>query len=383
MLGKKIKNLIKKSDRFYVIARCIKSINDPNYRKLVKGYFEICDYASILIEHKGEKYPDKIIYHIGFFVPHNKKDVGKNAGGIAALLRYTLYGMIFPVDLGMIPVVEWGSKSVYYEPGMDTVTLNVFEYYFEPVSKICSKEIDDCKNVVDVFEINRGLKNSSIVMERIPDLFACYHIGQDEIERLADLYKKYIHLNDKTKEYIEEQINEILDEGSILAVHIRGTDFNLGVKDHPIVITAEEYLETVKKVFAEGKYEKIFLATDDINALELFKEEFKNKLLYYKDAFRTDSYVGAHTLLNDRPLHHYKLGLEVLRDIYTLASCDSLVCGLSQVSFAARYVNLAIGRKYSKIVVMDHGVNKEDSSEAIKYLKEETMKNKSDYYQKH
>ena len=81
-------------------------------------------------------------------------------------------------------------------------------------------------------------------------MFASYHIEEQEIEKLADLYKKYIHLNNKTQEYIEDQINEILDDESILAVHARGTDFNLGTKNHPIVITPEEYLETAKKVYA-------------------------------------------------------------------------------------------------------------------------------------
>ena len=214
--------------------------------------------------------------------------------------------------------------------------------------------------------MRHSLVNSFFFMERASDLFASYHLEGQEIERLAELYKKYIHLNDKTKKYIEDQIHEILDGGSILAVHIRGTDFSLGTKNHPIVIKPEEYLETVKQVYSDGNYEKIFLATDDKNALELFKGEFKNRLLYYKDAFRAESYVGAHATLNDRPLHHYKLGLEVLRDIYTLANCDSFVCGLSQVSFAVRYVNLAMDRKFNSVVVLDHGVNKESSPEYVK-----------------
>ena len=176
-------------------------------------------------------------------------------------------------------------------------------------------------------------------------------LEEQEIVRLADLYKKYIRLNDNTSQFIKEQMNDILAEKPILAVHIRGTDFSVGLGSHPIIIKPEEYLETVKRVYAEGNYKKVFLATDDLNALELFKGEFKDKLLYYK------------------------LGLEVLRDIYTLANCDSIVCGLSQVSIAARYVNLAMGRKYREVVVIDHGVNKEKSSlEAVKYLKEESMK---------
>ncbi len=157
--------------------------------------------------------------------------------------------------------------------------------------------------------------------------------------------------------------------GTILAVHARGTDFNLGIKEHPIVVTPEEYLETAKQVYADGNYKKIFLATDDANILELFRKEFKNKLLYYKNAFRSDDHNGVQTTLNDRPLHHYKLGLEALRDIYTLANCDSLVCGLSNMSYAARYVNIAIGRKFKDVFVLNKGVNSKESAESKKYMK--------------
>ena len=375
MIRQRIKNLIKRSDRLYAIARCIKNINDPNYWKLVKGYYEVGDCASVLFEHKGEKYPDNIIYHIGFCMPDNHKTAVRDISGLCALLRKTLLSMSFPDALGMTPVVEWGSKSVYYDPGMDSVTLNAFEYYFEPVAKIRSDEVKDCKNVVDMFGGSNNMSNTILYMKWTSIQSAFYHVEEQEIVRLADLYKKYIRLNDNTSQFIKEQMNDILAEKPILAVHIRGTDFSVGIGSHPIIIKPEEYLETVKRVYAEGNYKKVFLATDDLNALELFKGEFKDKLLYYKDAFRAGSYVGAHATFNDRPFHHYKLGLEVLRDIYTLANCDSIVCGLSQVSIAARYVNLAMGRKYREVVVIDHGVNKEKSSlEAVKYLKEESMK---------
>ena len=129
------------------------------------------------------------------------------------MLRYTLYSLIFPSSLRMIPVVEWGTKSVYYDPGMDPVTRNVFEYYFEPVANICSGEIEDYRNVVRVFDINPSLRNSWIFLEQAPDMFAPYCVDQQEIERLANLYNKYIRLNQKTKEYIEDQVNEIFAGG--------------------------------------------------------------------------------------------------------------------------------------------------------------------------
>ena len=74
----------------------------------------------------------------------------------------------------------------------------------------------------------------------------------------------------------------------------------------------------------------------------------------------------------DRPLHYYKLGLEVLRDVYTLASCDGLICGLSHVSCAARYIKSAKGEMFEDIKILDSGMNKQHSKLAQKereYLK--------------
>ncbi len=66
----------------------------------------------------------------------------------------------------------------------------------------------------------------------------------------------------------------------------------------------------------------------------------------------------------DRPLHYYNLGVEVLRDVYTLACCDALICGISQVSFAARYVNLALCEPFREVCVIDHGILTEPEAEA-------------------
>ena len=60
----------------------------------------------------------------------------------------------------MTCVVEWGSKSVYYDSSMDSVTLNIFEYYFESVANIHSDEVEDCKNVVDVTALKHSMVNS-------------------------------------------------------------------------------------------------------------------------------------------------------------------------------------------------------------------------------
>jgi hypothetical protein len=60
----------------------------------------------------------------------------------------------------------------------------------------------------------------------------------------------------------------------------------------------------------------------------------------------------------ERESHHYLLGREVLRDAWTLGSCQGLIAGLSQVSFGARIFKAATNTKYEDFVLLDNGMNK-------------------------
>lgn len=352
--GKIVNDFLVRHDKLYAIVKCITHLSDTKYIGLLKGYYEKSDeYVTILIEHRGEKHPDKVIYDVRFAVPDGKRISKIETGGFCAFLRTTLLSWTFPDAMGMTPAVELGRGSCYYDSGMDSVTKNVYEYYFEPVAQIPHDEVLECKHVIE--EMNP--MSSFFFLERASDMFASYQVEQEEIDKLGYLYKKYVRLNQKTKKYIENSLSSLLIMGGVLAVHVRGTDFNWGAAKHPQMITPEEYLAKAKEIYSKGRYKKIFLATDDANALKLFKEEFKENLLYYEDTIRSENHIGVQNSKNDRPLHHYKLGLEVLRDTYTLASCDSLLCGLSQVSFTARYINVALGRSFKELVILDKGIN--------------------------
>ena len=43
----------------------------------------------------------------------------------------------------------------------------------------------------------------------------------------------------------------------------------------------------------------------------------------------------------NRENHHYLLGLEIIRDVYTLAACRGFVCGMSYVGFMVQIIKRA------------------------------------------
>ena len=271
-------------------------------------------------------------------------------GVLFAQLRYILQALNTGEQINAIPVINYGINSAYYDSEMDNITKNVFEYYFKPVSHIDYIQVDSYRNVI------KACAGHAVYFMRYASCEASYNIDEAEIRMLAGLYKKYIHLNDNTKKYMIENISACLRNKKTLGIHIRGTDYKLGIKSHPNIISVDEYISLAKEFCGKNNYEQIFLATDDLEILNIFQNEFGNKLVYYNDTFRTSGDVGPHNTYDNRPFHYYKLGLEVIRDVYTLANCDSLICGLSQVAFAARYVKISMDQEYEVLKIINYGI---------------------------
>jgi hypothetical protein len=241
--------------------------------------------------------------------------------------------------------IEIYGRCPYKEDTPIFGTDNVFEYYFEQPSELSVSEV---KKEQYVFVQNDYSGTFSLNK---------YDLTEEGIEHLAMLYKKYIHLNSRTRRYIESSFEIFSNKEDILGVHVRGTDFKNGFCNHPVAALAEEYIEQVIALKENYKFKYIFLATDDKEILEQFQKKFTSNLLFYEDTARGSGKVGVHSRKTEREHSSYMLGLEVLRDAYTLASCDGLLAGLSQVSYAARYINKAEFEPYKKVVILDHGIN--------------------------
>lgn len=359
-VSKNFKQAVRKNKKLYVLSRTLKELSTEQLYKLIWGFYEsVPDYSSVIIEHPGELNPDEVVDYIslGEKLP---------TGGFFAVMRGLLAFLYYADSHGFTPVVMWGRYTPYYEPGMDKTTKNVFEYYYKPSSHISSEDALQCKNLIYAaesqwkkLEYDLGINNLS------------YDISEKELESLAEVYKKYCRLNQTTKEYIEKELKTIINGKKTLGVHVRGTDFRYQVIGHPVIVTADEFLNETKKLLYTGRYERVFLATDDNEALELFKKEIPSEMLvYYHDVQRGSGFVAPFEVDNSRYLNKYILGLEVLRDVYTLACCDGLVGGLSQVGFAARYINIAIGRtRLNDCIIIDRGILEKNSSDAKKRRK--------------
>ncbi|MCM1211520.1 MAG: O-fucosyltransferase family protein [Blautia sp.] len=319
---------------------CFKRGQDARFVRNVK---QMADYHNLIyVESYGNVKQDEAVFfidmeesHSGFFAEHNR---------LLALLY-------FADKYGMKPVVRFHPGYCYAEKYPVNGTTNPFEYYFEQPAGIT---LEDMKSYQRVF---RSRKENSYEVNQLCEEANGYTRSETYLNEMARITARYIRLNSIVREKMDKEIEALTGGANILGVHVRGTDFKQNFNGHPVKVGVDEYLEATVRTFEEGAYDKVFLATDDGEAIEKYQKQFGEKVVFYQDVIRSK---GDDTVMHsesDRENHHYLLGYEVLRDMYTLAACDGLIAGLSQVSYAARIQKKSTGKEYRHLVILDKGIN--------------------------
>lgn len=295
----------------------------------------------VYIENYGKAKADDVLYHIkteysgsGFFADHN------------CLLAF----LYFADKYGMKPVVEYHPDYCYAEDHPVNGTTNPFEYYFKQPDGISLEEMYTCQRVVRSRKENT---NDAVMLNKNHNGYAR---TDQYIKEMARITKKYLILQEDVKTIIFEHMANLFRGDKVLGIHFRGTDFKRNYNGHPVNLTVEDYIAVIDQAMKKG-YDKIFLATDDLEAVESMKKLWGDKLIYYSDVTRSNGNETVMRSSNVRENHHYLLGLEVLRDMLTLAECDGLIAGLSQVSIAARIQKKSYDKEYEDLIIIDKGTN--------------------------
>lgn len=331
----------KKLEQLKFACYCFRKGNDARFMKRVKELDKESNLVSI--ESYGDESGDELLYfidmqevHSGFFAEYNK---------LLTLLYFADY-------YHLKPVVRFSQTFCYAEQHPVNGTENPFEYYF---MQPCGVSPIDAMKYKHVLKSRKENSNPAIALN---ENSGGYARSETYLSEMAKIAAKYVRLNDIVREKIQNDINGLgIKAERTLAVHVRGTDFKQHYNGHPVQVTIEEYLQETIRVFQKGAYEYVFLATDDTDAIHVFQKEFGDKAVFYQDVVRSN---GNDTVMHStlpRENHHYLLGLEVLRDMHTLASCEGLIAGLSQVSYAARIQKKSAGKEYADLVILDKGIN--------------------------
>ena len=294
----------------------------------------------------GNKNPVKVIMLMNNRAGH---------GGFCGLWIYYLNRLAFSDKMGFYHVFNCVQSEFYQEDHPMHGTHNVFEYYFQQPCGISLKSAWKSKSVIfDWNSADYGYYDVFRVGGTID-----YTFKEADIELFAKLQKKYIKLRPSLERKICGQIKRMFGESKVLAVHARGTDYKVEYKGHPLPITTQDYIEAARIQAEQIGADKIFLATDDLSILKAFQQEFGSALLYYDDVIRSEGTVWNCYVKTNVRNSHYRLGYEIIRDVYTMAACDGFVCGMSYVSFMVQVVKKSQDKEFDTFIRLFHGLRKE------------------------
>lgn len=334
---------LREHEKANYIVSCVRYFRDDAFRRSVLEINH--DPTTIKFENFGDKNKDEIIYLI---YPENF------ALGFFALFTVVLDGLYFADRFHLKPVVEYSRRCLYDEGKVINGGANAFEYFFEPVSDISVADARESRNVALYKQCHRNIDGEITVLGNYLENGGRM---QEYMRDRAAIYSKYIRLKPEVKSCIEENLESVLGDKKCVGVHVRGTDFRKEYRDHAKVVTLDQYMDAAAEAIDRHGFERIFLATDETSTVDAFRERFGDRVVCYDDIFRSADGEPVHFSEGGREDHKYRMGLEVMRDMYTLARCDGLICGYSNVSITSRIVRLSTGKPYEYENVISNGFN--------------------------
>ena len=253
--------------------------------------------------------------------------------------------------MGCLPVVDMENYETYYREDHEIYgTKNAWEYYFLQPSAYTLSEVYKSNNVYLSPQITPYATHELLY----------YKLAYSDFSTLSKIAKEQTVLNERTSSHIADMKtrlfpNQAIMEG-ILGVHCRGTDYTkLSPHNHAIQPTVDELIHITKEKMNEWNMGFVYLATEEAEAVRLFEEAFRERLIV-SNSMRHEMYDGSTLTPNvrfSRDNDKYISGLEYLTDIMLLVECDGIVSTLTGGAYAALLLN---GGRYKHKHIIDLGV---------------------------
>ena len=245
----------------------------------------------------------------------------------------------------LTPVVhiDDSCKSLFLDPRYGD---NVWEQYFEPVGPYSSAELERLLADPDRPEVASALRH---VDESLPpriktnlDSIFTWTFGHWRTSPPEDLPawfaeqrskgRETVRRHVRVKRHVLEKVDDFFDREMrgqhVLGVHIRGTDLHYAPPLSPA-----EYFAPIDRYLDDHSGALLFLATDQVQYLEVMKKRYGDAVLSY-DCLRSTTSTAPFEMEVGSP---YQKGEDVLIDILLLSRCAFLVRGASNIPEMAIY----------------------------------------------
>jgi hypothetical protein len=259
---------------------------------------------------------------------------------------YILSHIIFAVKRGYIPIVDMKYYISYYNEALPVNgTSNAWEYYFLQPSGYSLEDVYKSAKVI--------LCEMTHLDKFVPFPFSFYKKNK-KISFFNEYVSKYMRFQPSVISAVDKlQTGLFGEKKNILGVMSRSTMFNV-LFGHNTVPEIDELIEKTKILSKDWGMEYVFLSTEEEPVVELFKNEFGDKLIMSKRR-RFSTINKKIPLINEKgESARYLSGLEYIIDTILLSRCDSVICPVTSGSMAALILN---NNRFAYKYIFDLGIN--------------------------
>lgn len=259
--------------------------------------------------------------------------------GFSAYLLTVLNHIRYCEREGLTPVVhiDAACETKFLDPEYGD---NAWEQYFEPVGPYSSAELKRMLADPAHGHIASTLRQADLsIVAQIkanPDSIFTWTFGHWRTAMPADLpawfeaqrrkgretVRKYVRIKPHILDKVDRFFERNMQGRHILGVHIRGTDLHYAPPVSPA-----EYFASIEQYLEAHPDAHIFLATDQVQYLELMKKRYGD-IVHYYDCLRSSTSTAP---FNSKIGSPYQKGEDVLIDILLLSRCNFFIRGASNV----------------------------------------------------
>jgi hypothetical protein len=298
--------------------------------------------------------------------------------GLFSIFLHTIDNIKWAQDNGYIPVVRWNPgrrdpnrgrvdrnnfltentppsfnntpgykhcQCLYWNKDGWNGSKNPWEYYFQ---RLNSYTVEDATrqdfDISDIFMIGKSdndIGNKFLIadIDRYEPLMLWNILGTDLEHKNRVEVSEVINNNVKIKPNIMKKIDNFHSKHfnkDVLAVHVRGTDKKLEYPHKALPLQA--YLDAIREYLNTNPKSKIYVASDNNEAITTIIKEFGREKTIVYNAIRMNKYISKDPICLT-PATGPKHGEECLIEATLLSKCKHLICTDSNVAAGALYMN--------------------------------------------
>lgn len=260
--------------------------------------------------------------------------------GINSYFITNLGHIVWGLKHGWVPIVDMKNYSNAYLKNNELGEKNAWEYYFNQPAE-CNVSLEE------VYKSKNVILSSGYAPKAYPSDSMDFFTRKETMILWHDYFVHHVGfskvLTDEVTIYYNKYLADKLIRGErILCVSLRGCGYwNSRPYGHPVQPTIEQAIRKTYEVMKQYNCQWVYLATEDIEIENKYTDEFKDKLIFYKERKMYKDLKGEDAVYYsfDRENDEYLKGMEYEVQMILGTYCNCFIGGRTSGNVAAMVFN--------------------------------------------